>query len=159
MRLYRLGQEAYSARVLEGEGGLTQSGRWHTLGRRIVYCATVEALAVLEVRVNLGNKLPSVAYLMHTLEVPDEAVSAVALQSLPPDWDAVPLEAASQRFGDDWLRSLGSLSLRVPSIHSRTDFNVLINPAHPAFHRARVLERHPYSFDRGLFAPLTPRRH
>ena len=159
MRLYRLGQEAYSAHVLQGEGGLVQSGRWHTVGRRVVYCASVEALAVLEVRVNLGNKPPSVSYVMHTIEVPDEVVSAMVLGSLPPDWNAVPLEPASQRLGDDWLSSLGSLALRVPSIHTRTDFNVLLNPAHPDFQRARVLECHPYGFDRRLFAPAIPRRH
>jgi RES domain-containing protein len=159
VRVYRLGQEAYSAHVLQGEGGLVQSGRWHTLGRRVIYCASVEALSVLEVRVNLGNELPSVSYVMHTIEVPDEVVSAIELKSLPPDWNAVPLEPASQRFGDDWLGSVGSLGLRVPSIHTRTDFNVLLNPAHPDFHRARVVERHPYSFDRRLFAVSAPRRH
>lgn len=159
MRLYRLGQEAYSAQVLQGEGGLLQSGRWHSLGRRIVYGASVEALAVLEVRVNLGNELPSVAYVMHTIEVPDEVVSAISPESLPPDWNAVPLEPPAQRFGDDWLSSLGSLGLRVPSVHSRTDFNVLLNPAHPDFHRARVLERHPYSLDPRLFGVSIRRRH
>ncbi|MGH8295372.1 MAG: RES family NAD+ phosphorylase [Steroidobacteraceae bacterium] len=159
MRLYRLGQEAYAEHVLRGEGGLAQSGRWHTLGCRVVYCASVEALSVLEVRVNFGNRLPSVPYVMHTIEVPEEAIIAIEPKSLPADWNAVPLEPASQRLGADWLGSLGSLGLRVPSIHSRTDYNVLLNPLHPSCERVRVLDRYRYSFDHRLFAMPGVRSH
>lgn len=158
MWLYRLCKEAHSPDVLSGEGGLVDRGRWHSRGRRVVYCASVEALAVLEVRVSLGNEVPSVPYLMHIIEVPDAAVSAIDTRSLPPDWNAVPAESASRRIGDVWLISLGSAGLRVPSIHTRTDFNVLLNPAHPEFSRARVLERHPYPFDRRLLPAPSPRR-
>ncbi|MGH8544168.1 MAG: RES family NAD+ phosphorylase [Gammaproteobacteria bacterium] len=52
MHVYRLCKEAYSENLLQGDGGRLADGRWHRLGRRIVYCASSEALAVLELRVH-----------------------------------------------------------------------------------------------------------
>jgi RES domain-containing protein len=38
---------------LSGEGGRLNAARWHSAGRPIVYTAESDALAILEVRVNL----------------------------------------------------------------------------------------------------------
>jgi RES domain-containing protein len=54
MRVFRLCKQLYSGTVLSGEGGLVVDGRWHSAGRRIVYAASSEALAVLEMRVHFG---------------------------------------------------------------------------------------------------------
>ena len=159
MRLYRLCKEAHSADLLQGQGGLIDWGRWHSTGRRIVYCATVEALAVLEVRVNLGNEMPAARYVMHTVELPGEDVTEIASELLPPSWSAVPSGADSRKVGDEWLSSGRSLGLRVPSVHSRTDFNVLLNPEHSSHERVHVLDRYLYSFDNRLFAIPGLRRH
>ncbi len=141
MRLFRLCKTVDSATVLSGEGGLVVDGRWHRQGRRIVYCASSEALAVLEVRVHLGRVVPAGGFTMHELELPDDAVETPPAEQLPPDWAAVPPTAASQRCGSDWLASARSLALRVPSVHSATDFSVLVNPAHPEIGAVRVLAR------------------
>ncbi len=133
-----------------------QAGRWHTRGRRVVYCASVEALAVLEVRVHLGSDLPKVPYVMHTVELPDDEVGVVPLKSLPSDWNAMTLRAGTQAIGDEWLASRRSLALRVPSAHSRTDYNVLISPSHPGADRVRIVGHYRYSFDRRLFQPVQP---
>jgi RES domain-containing protein len=159
VRLYRLCKEAHSADVLQGQGGLIDWGRWHSRGRRIVYCATVEALAVLEVRVNLGGDMPAASHVMHTIELPDEDVSEIASDLLPANWNAVPSRADSQKVGDEWLSSGRSVGLRVPSVHSRTDFNLLLNPAHSRYERVHVFERYHYSFDHRLFAMPGLRRH
>lgn len=159
MRLYRLCKETHSADVLSGQGGLLDGGRWHSKGRRIVYCATVEALAVLEVRVNLGSEMPAVRYVMHGIELPDEEVAEIAGKRLPATWSALPAGADTQELGDEWLSSGRILALRVPSIHSRTDYNVLLNPAHPSQERVRVLDRYQYPFDHRLFAVPSPAPH
>lgn len=151
MLVYRLCKERYSAHVLSGEGGMDADGRWHSRGRRIVYCATAEALAVLELRVHVGRFIPAAAYVMHEIEVPDDSLERLDGSALPGDWRAVPQGAATQTLGDDWLRSGRSLALRVPSIHSTSDENVLVNPLHPQAARTRVLARRPYVFDRRLF--------
>ncbi len=151
MRVYRLCKTVYSPAVLAGEGGLLADGRWHGAGRRIVYTATSEALAVLELRVHLGRLAPKAPYTMHTIELPDELVELAPVRRLPKGWQAVPVTKASQQFGDAWLAAGQPLALRVPSIHSRSDGNVLINPAAAGIERVRVVAREPYAFDARLF--------
>ena len=59
---------------------------------------------------------------------------------------------ASQAVGDRWLAAARSLALRVPSIHSASDANLLINPLHRAAGRLVVAGSRPYAFDPRLFA-------
>ena len=40
-------------RLIDGQGGLVASGRWHTKGRRVVYSAQSAALALLEMLVHM----------------------------------------------------------------------------------------------------------
>ncbi len=151
MHVYRLCKQIYSAEALDGRGGHNAAGRWHSQGRRVVYCASSEALAVLELRVHVGSYVPRARYVMHTIEVPDEIIADLAAEALPAGWDAVPHTETSRAVGDEWLESVHSVALRVPSIHSKTDRNVLLNPMHREFGRVRVLAHRPYRFDRRLF--------
>ena len=142
---------AYSEDRLRGEGGRLADGRWHTLGRRIVYCASSEALAVLELRVHLGRHIPHYDYLMHTIDVPDDCIEPLPPKSLAKGWNAVPHTVVSQSVGDEWLNSRRGLALRVPSVHSQSDTNVLLNPEHPDVQRVRIFARSPYRFDHRMF--------
>jgi RES domain-containing protein len=150
-RLYRLVKLRYARQALAGRGGLEADGRWHSAGRAIVYLASSEALAVLEVRVHLGTVVPVDHYVLLTVEIPARLVDPLPRQDWPRGWDAVPFGAASQRVGDRWLAERRGVALRVPSVHSSTDFNVLFNPAHPKASRARVVDRRRYTFDSRLF--------
>jgi RES domain-containing protein len=150
VHVYRLCKEAYSEDLLQGEGGRLADGRWHTLGRRIVYCTSSEALAVLELRVHLGRYIPHSDYLMHTIEVPDDRIESLPPKTLVKGWNAVPHTAVSQAIGDEWLNSGRGLALRVPSVHSQSDTNILLNPEHPDIQHVRILARSPYQFDHRL---------
>jgi RES domain-containing protein len=151
MRVFRLCKKRYSAAVLSGAAGLQSSGRWHTEGRRIVYCATSEALAVLEVRVHVGRFVPRATYVMHEIIVPDELIHALPARELPVQWNSVPHSAASQAKGDAWLAKAKHLALRVPSVHTQHDWTVLINPGHAAAGKVKVVQRRDYRFDPRLF--------
>ena len=151
MLIYRLCKERYSATVLSGSGGLLADGRWHTQGRAIVYCATSESLAVLELRVHVGNYLPREVFVMHEIEIKDALIQSLSATQLPDGWNAVPHSSISQAIGDDWLMQNSSAGLRVPSIHSSTEFNVLLNPQHPQIHNASVQRQWQYRFDARMF--------
>lgn len=156
MHVYRLCKQIYSAGVLDGQGGQNAAGRWHSQGHRVVYCASSEALAVLELRVHLGSYVPRSRYVMHTFEVPDEIIADLAAEALPVGWDTVPHTETSRAVGDEWLESARSVAVRVPSIHSETDRNILLNPAHREFGRVRARARRPYRFDHRLFVASEP---
>jgi RES domain-containing protein len=151
VRLYRLVKQKYARQALAGRGGLEADGRWHSAGRPIVYLASSEALAVLEVRVHLGPIVPVDPYLLLTVEIPAQLIVALRREECPRGWDAVPFGPASQRVGDRWLAEQRGVALRVPSVHSSSDFNVLFNPAHAKAARARVVARRRYAFDSRLF--------
>jgi RES domain-containing protein len=151
VRLYRLVKLKYARQALAGRGGLEADGRWHTAGRPVVYLASSEALAVLEVRVHLGPVVPVDRYAILTVEIPARLVDALRREDWPRGWDAVPFGPASQRLGDRWLTEQRGLALRVPSVHSSSDFNVLFNPAHPKASRAQIIARRRYAFDSRLF--------
>ena len=147
MRIFRLCERRYSASVLSGAGGLEFDGRWHTQGRRIVYCASNEALAVLEVRVHAGRFILRVPFTMHEIELPDDTVELLPKNDLPQHWSRASHPRSTQALGDAWLEKNLSLALRVPSIHSHSDSNVLINPAHAEARLVKVVAKRPYNFD------------
>lgn len=67
-----------------------------------------------------------------------------------------PLEAPmplteSRAFGDRWLAERRTVALTVPSVISRYDRNVLINPAHPQFARIQASEPESVVWDVRLF--------
>jgi RES domain-containing protein len=161
MRVFRLCKRIYSAAVLSCEGGLAAEGRWHSAGRRIVYTASSEALAVLEMRVHVGRFIPKAAYDMHEMEVPDAHIRMLDAGMLEKRWNSVPASGRMRQIGDKWLRENAAMALNVPSIHSTTDRNILINPAHPAVKEIAPVRVGPYQFDHRLFSGTTvpkPRR-
>jgi RES domain-containing protein len=126
-------------------------GRWHTEGQRVVYCATSEALAVLEVRVHVGHFVPRAPFIMHEISIPDALIHTLTSRELPTRWNSVPHSVTTQATGDAWLAKRKQLALLVPSVHSRHDWTVLINPEHEAARQIKVVARRPYRLDPRLF--------
>ena len=133
---------------LTGDGGLRASGRWHTRGRRIVYCSQSPAAALLEILVHFEidvRDLPA-RYRLLKLDAPDALVVAeVALHDLPADW--VERTDVSRSHGDRWLQLEQAPLLRVPSAVVPETFNVLLNPAHPEARRVTVVQVSDHAID------------
>jgi RES domain-containing protein len=132
MQIFRLCKEHYSPMVLSGDGGLHADGRWHSQGQPIVYCAGTESLAVLELRVHIGNFMPRDPFMMHAIDVPDELFEVLPLDLLPAAWNVVPHSPVSQTVGDAWLTSRRSAALRLLTIAKATIFYPAVNS--PALH-------------------------
>jgi RES domain-containing protein len=133
---------------LDGGGGLSAPGRWHTTGRRIVYCAPNPATALLDVLINAKVHIEDVPVEYRYLEIepPDAlAIEDADTSALGPAW-RTDLEA-TRRAGDEWLRSSRTALFRVPSVIVPAAWKVLINPQHPDSAQALVVRIHPYGFD------------
>jgi RES domain-containing protein len=150
-RVARAARAATGAEAFSGMGGLVVDGRWHSRGRLIVYAARSESLARLEALVHFNPTLAPHLVLIEA-SLPDALVATVG-GALPNGWDDVPDTGAARSVGDGWLRSGSSLGLEVPSIHARSETNVLINPAHADF--AKLVTGVPLllAFDRRLIDP------
>jgi RES domain-containing protein len=142
--LWRAARRRYAD--LSGQGGLYNSGRWHSQGRPVVYTAEHPALALLEVRVNLdvsAEFLPP-DYVMIKIQCPD-GLAMVASEIDPSNG------VAARQAGDAWLEGAEVPLMRVRSVLAPESYNVLINPLHPHAAAVSVLEPIPFSFDPRLF--------
>jgi RES domain-containing protein len=155
MRIYRISNH----RDLNGEGGLRAAGRWHNMGRPIVYCAASPAGAILEAIVYIALSDPTLVpatFQLLTIELPDDLKrDTVPGTRLPPNWQAHP--AATRALGEAWLLDGASPVLTVPSALAPQTENYLLNPAHPDLlppgeGLIKIVQIASYPFDSRLFA-------
>jgi RES domain-containing protein len=133
---------------LAGDGGLRTPGRWHTRGRRVVYCAQNPAAALLEILVHFEidiQDLP-VRYRLLKIEAPDDVhVERVSLDQLPADWPEK--TEVTRALGDGWLTKGSAALLSVPSAIVPETFNVLLNPAHEDASRIVTVQTDEHAID------------
>ena len=107
------------------------SGRWHTRGPRVVYCALTPAGALLEVLVHLEIEIQDLParYRLVRIEAPDDLpVERISVDQLPRDWpEKIDVTRA---LGDAWLAKGRAPLLIVPSAIVPETFNMLVSPAH-----------------------------
>ena len=150
MQAYRIGSPAFP--LLDGSGAAsTDSARWNSRGRSVIYAAEHYATALLEKAVQLSTiRIPRTLVYTTIGIPPDVSVEELAVGDLP-QWDSDD-KAASQRFGDRWFDQQRSLILLVPSLAAPgLERNVLINQRHPQFasltaSASRPVRAHPRLF-------------
>jgi RES domain-containing protein len=128
--------------------------RFNDVHTPILYTAEVESLATLEVAVRPGWETIQ-QVLVATIVIPDGRIvnPAELGMVLPSNWNARPVAPDSRRVAREFLTAIAKLpaaarkplGLRVPSVLSGTDHNILLNPAHRAEYSARVTHRMPFS--------------
>jgi RES domain-containing protein len=131
---------------LDGLGGLRAPGRWQERGLPVVYLAETPAGALLEVCVHTAaNDIPPSCTLVEITVRAGTSVETVDVNSLPRDW----LEnlEATRAIGSEWLRSMRSALLRVPSVLVPATCNMLLNPRHPESKEIEVTRVLEYPFD------------
>ena len=135
MKLWRIAAETrkYAANDLSGRAAAAKPGRWNDDGEPIVYCAPTIAIAVLETAAHVDNAgLPLNRYLIE-IDAPEPAWARreeLDAATLPATWSAVPAGRASVKVGSEWLSSLRSPILLVPSVIVPEEWAALINPRH-----------------------------
>ena len=133
---------------LAGDGALRTPGRWHTRGRRVVYCAQSPAAALLEILVHFEvdiQDLP-VRYRLLKIEASDDVqVERVSVDQLPADWQEK--IDVTRALGDGWLTKGAAALLTVPSAIVPETFNVLLNPAHRDSERIVIVQAGEHATD------------
>lgn len=111
------------------------------------------SLSVLEVLVHLTDTLPD-KFALGSAEIPDD-ISCEILQDsdLPATWQTLTVseQHATRRIGDEWIESLRSAILMVPSVVTG-ERNVVINPEHPDVRSITFADPVPFSFDLRLLS-------
>ncbi|EIJ47039.1 hypothetical protein GWL_12800 [Herbaspirillum sp. GW103] len=155
MKVYRLAKEKpghYAADDLSGNGAALSGGRWNPRGSRVLYTCCSASTALLESLVHMAGLMPRAHYCLVVLEVPDAEVRKAYVPGLPPDWADIARDPASTAaLGQHWIEQGKHLVMKLPSVVSPTDFNLLLNPLHPQMASVKVLEKKPFRFDARLF--------
>ncbi|MEJ2327719.1 MAG: RES domain-containing protein [Chromatiaceae bacterium] len=148
MRAYRLAKARYADVCLDGSGAKSYGGRWNSKGVAMVYASDTVSLAALELLAHLHRSEVLNRYLLLSVDLPDAGVMTLDETAIPADWRADPPPASTAAIGDEWVAEATSLALSVPSALVPRQWNILINPAHPAFQEAkRTVTTEPFDFD------------
>ncbi len=128
--------------------------RFNDLGTEVLYTAEVEALATLEVAVRPGFESIR-QILIATIEIPDGSVVNPEDLGivLPRNWNARPVADDSRTIAREFLTAVAGLAagapkpagLRVPSVLSSSDANVLLDPARRGEWKASITSRIPFA--------------
>ena len=85
------------------------------------------------------------------IDVPDRVWARreeVEPAALPATWAAIPAGRASVKLGSDWLSSLRSAILLVPSVIVPEESAALLNPRHPHASRIAASVVRPFEYNR-----------
>jgi RES domain-containing protein len=151
MRIWRICSARYADEAFSGQGARRYGGRWNNPGTPMVYASTSLALAAIELFVHLEPNLQpdDLVAIAATLPAGEPARRAKP-EFLPLDWwsdDFAPLRT----IGDTWVREKSSLAMEVPSAALRMEWNVLVNPLHPAASAIAIEMPQPFHFDARMF--------
>jgi RES domain-containing protein len=151
MRIWRICKSRYADDAFSGEGARRFGGRWNSRGVPMVYASSSLALAAIELFVHLEPNQQPDDLVSIAAELPKgEPAQRLGPDRLPPNWssdDLQPLRA----LGDKWIREKSSLAIEVPSAALREEWNVLVNPLHPAIAKLKVEPPQPFHFDARMF--------
>lgn len=151
MEVWRICLARFAGEAFSGLGARRFGGRWNSPGVPMVYASSSLALAAIELFVHL-----------EPAQQPDDLVAIAATlpkgepgqrfnpEQLPPRWwsdDFEPLRA----LGEQWIRDQSCLAIQVPSAALRMEWNVLINPQHPAITGLKIEPPQPFHFDARMF--------
>ncbi|HEY2016892.1 MAG TPA: RES domain-containing protein, partial [Bryobacteraceae bacterium] len=114
--LWRLVKRRYAEAALNGEGARITGTRWTSPGRRVVYFASSQSVALLEVAAYVQVALEQFSLISARFDVPTELSRLYFdYSALAPGW-AQSNPAWFRSFGDGWLDASRTAVLAVPSL-------------------------------------------
>jgi RES domain-containing protein len=150
IRAWRIVKGKHAATAFTGEGARLTGSRWTSPGVAVVHLADSVPLAILEMLVHLESEEPVKRYVLYEASFDGSLVTAADLSTLPRNWRASNPPEALRRIGDAWQQERRSAVLRVPSAVVPSEWNYLLNPAHPDFAGITIGPAQLVRFDRRL---------
>ena len=147
MKLWRISNYA----DLKGIGGIKTLGRWHNKGIPVVYLSESPSLAMLETLAHFEldiNEVPDNYQLLEVEFSGNQGIRHLSDDSLIEGWYRN--DEYTRVIGDEWLSTMQSILLRVPSVVVPHSYNYLLNPRHELAKRAKILSAKMHPFDHRL---------
>ena len=136
--IWRIVQRKYAPEAFSGDGSGKYGGRWNHKRTAVVYASQSESLAQLEVVVRTNRPKDLAQYVLIEAQVPEELIEILQQKELPRGWRAMPEPNSTRDVGTKWVAAGRSAVLAVPSVVVPSEFNYLLNPAHPDFSKIKI---------------------
>jgi RES domain-containing protein len=151
MEAYRLSRKAFAS-TLSGKGAAIKGARWNSVGVEIIYTASNRSLAMAEVAVHFSLATLPTDYMMVTIHIPNDiSVIKLNVADLPIDWNTFPHPVSTQKIGDKFIADNKYCVLQIPSVVTKGDYNLLINPKHSDFEKIKIITVDKFPFDKRIF--------
>jgi RES domain-containing protein len=120
--------------VFSGDGGLYVAGRWNHKGTKAVYCSQSISLCTLEWLSHNGLSVSGFSYYKFSIEIPDELIVKYISSDLPKEWKNTPSPNLNRDFAaKNFYAPNQYLAMAIPSVMVPEEYNLVLNPLHPAF--------------------------
>jgi RES domain-containing protein len=131
----RIVRRHLASTAFTGLGAKLFAGRWNSPGIPAVYAGGSISLATREMLTHLGSAELLKHYVLIRVTFDSKLVEHFEPRTLP------------RRVGDEWVRSVRTPVLRVPSAVVPAESNFVFNPLSPAFARLSIGKPTPHPFD------------
>ena len=137
--VWRLLTARFAETAFSGEGARLYGGRWNRKGVSMVYTASSQSLAMLEMLVQ--DEPLRARYVMIPATLPKNLkIERITPDQLSADWRDLGAREQLQVIGSDWAKSKSSAMLAVPSSVIPSETNYLLNPLHSSFSKIEIGE-------------------
>jgi len=144
--VWRLLTARYVESAFSGEGARLYGGRWNRKSVPIVYTASSQSLAMLELLVQ--DEPLRARYVIIAAQIPrNMKVERLSIEQLPTDWRDLASREQLRTIGTNWAKCRSSAVLAVPSVIIPSETNYLLNPLHPSFAKIEIGEPHDFVTD------------
>lgn len=130
---WRVVTRRFRETAFDGEGARIVGGRWNSIGKPVVYTAATSSLGLLEMLVRSSGTRLLPFYLAIPVIFDERSVDRFDRAKLPKGWRLHPSPRDTQEIGDEWIASMQSCVLEVPSVIVPHESNFILNPKHPDF--------------------------
>jgi len=135
MLVYKIVHKNY-ANTLSSSG---IDGRWTSGGRKVIYCASSAALALLENMIRRQGVGFNDDFRTVVINIPASLqIEAVPVSALTPGWRDFRDYELCQQIGNKWYDAAASPILQVPSAILPQEANFVLSEIHPAFKKIKI---------------------
>ncbi len=148
MIIYRLSTEKF-AKDISGEGSRIYGGRWNPKGLAVLYTSENISLCILEILVRTTKRTSPNTYTLISISIPDNGIFSIDNKKLKNNWQHDTIY--TQEIGEDFLKEIHGLCLKVPSAIVPQENNFLLNPLHSEFKKVKIISTELLELDKRLF--------
>lgn len=148
MIVYRITGKKHSD-DLSGTGAAIHGGRWNKKGTPVLYTGESKEIALLETIVHMPSMIIPELDIV-TLEIPDDSITTIEIEELPSNWTLYPAPTILSEIGENWINTLNTIALKVPSCIIHSAHNLILNCRHKEFSRVKIIDKRNFKFDSRL---------